>query len=119
MAQIEAEVRRRPVGRTIVDICRDLGVSPGLCEGTFWNRVFTAIHCFRGSISNVVLEMRRREQVFDKNVQDRSPGLDWPEETREGIRRVLGFLIGEPLVDPFSAAPSPGAPVAAAATGPP
>ena len=119
MAQIEAEVRRRPVGRTIVDICRDLGVSPSLCEGSFWNCIFTAIHYFRGSLCNVVLEMRRREKLFEKNVQDRSPGLDWPEETRDGIRRVLGFLIGESLVDPFHASPAPGAPVAAAATGPP
>ena len=54
MAQLEAEVRRRPIGRTIVDICRDLGISPSLCDGPFWNRVFMAIHCYRGSLGNIV-----------------------------------------------------------------
>ena len=47
------------------------------------------------------------------------PNLALPEQTREGIRRVLGFFIGEPPVDPFRPATAPGAPVAAAATGPP
>jgi hypothetical protein len=41
------------------------------------------------------------------------------EETRTGIRRVLGFLIGETPVDPFAVVAGPGALVAAAATGPP
>jgi hypothetical protein len=127
MAQVEAEVRRRPIGQTIVAICRDLGISPSLCDGTFWNRVFMAIHCHRGSLGNIVLEMRRREKRFDKE-HWQHPNLALPEQTREGIRRVLGFRIGEPPVDPFRPVPAPGAPasvatpnvpVAAAATGPP
>jgi len=127
MAQLEAEVRRRPIGQTIVDICRDLGISPSLCDGMFWNRVFMAIHCYRGSLGNVVPEMRRREKRFD-NEQWKHPNLALPEETREGIRRVLGFFIGEPPVDPFRPVPAPSAPasvatpsvpVAEAATGPP
>jgi hypothetical protein len=127
MAQVEAEVRRRPIGQTIVDICRDLGISPTLCDGTFWNRVFTAIHCYRGSFANIMLEMRRREKRFDHE-HWQHPKLALPEQTREGVRRVLGFAIGEPPVDPFRPMSEPGAPatdtapsvpVAAVATGPP
>ena len=128
MAQLDAEVLRRPIGQSIVAICRDFGISPSLCEGAFWNRVFMAIHCYRGNLSNVVLEMQRREKQFDKDYW-KHPDLPLPEQTREGIRRVLGFRIGEPPVDPFRPVPAPDAPasvaaapsvpVAPAATGPP
>ena len=109
MAQVEAEARRRPVGQSIVAICGDFGISPSLCEGAFWNRVFMAIHRYRGRVSNVVLEMQRREKQFDKD-HWKHPDLPLPEQTREGIRRVLGFRIGEPPVDPFRPVPAPGAP---------
>ena len=118
MEAIEAEVRRSPVGRTIAAICRDLGISPALCDGTFWNRLFDAIRLYRGSLGSFVLEMTRREQRFEKE-EWKHPGLELPEETRDGIRRVLGFVIGETPVDPFAVAAAAMAPVAAAATGPP
>jgi hypothetical protein len=125
MAQVEAEVRRRPVGQTIVDICRDLGISPSLCEGTFWDHVFMAIHCYRGSFNNIVLVLNKRAKLFDKE-HWKHPNLALAEETREGIRRVLGFLTGEKPVDPFRPMPAPLAavaapnvPITAAATGPP
>lgn len=116
MRQIEAQVRRRPVGQTIVDICRDLGVSPALCAGPFWNRIFDAIRWYRGSFGNVVLEMRRREKRLDRELW-KHPGLGLPETTRAGIRRVVGCFIGETPDDPVEAgvAASP----AATATGPP
>lgn len=118
MAAIEAEVRRSPVGRTLAAICRDLGVSPALCDGMFWNRLFDAIRLYRGSLGSLVLELKRREHQFDQE-EWRHPGLDLPEETRDGVRRVLGFFIGETPVDPFDAAAAPMPPIAAAATGPP
>jgi hypothetical protein len=118
MAQLEAEVRSRPIGQTIVEICRDLGISPGLCDGAFWNRVFMAIHCYRGNLGNLVLEMRRREKRFDKD-QWKHPDLPLPEQTHDGVRRVLGFFIGEPLVDPYRPVPAPSAPAADAAPGVP
>jgi hypothetical protein len=121
MEAIEAEVRRSPVGRTIAAICRDLGISPSLCDGAFWNRLFDAIRLYRGSLGSLVLEVKRREQLFDKEAWKR-PGMEWPEETRHGVRRVLGFFIGEnPVdpVDPFAVVAAPMAAVAAAATGPP
>jgi hypothetical protein len=136
MDEIEAQVRRSPVGRTIAAICRDLGISPSLCDGIFWNRLFDAIRLYRGSLPSLVLEVTRRERRFDKE-EWKHPGLELPEESRSGIRRVLGFFVGEPLVNPFAVLAAPGAmaaptataargamaapmaPVAAAATGPP
>jgi hypothetical protein len=118
MEAIEAQVHRSPVGRTIAAICRDLGISPSLCEGMFWNRLFDAIRLYRGSIGGFVLAVKRCEQRFDKE-EWKHPGLELPDETRNGIRRVLGFFIGETLVDPFAVLAAPMAPVAAAATGPP
>ena len=118
METIEAEVRRSPVGRTIAAICRDFGISPALCDGAFWNRLFDSIRLYRGSLPSLVLEVKRREQRFYKE-EWRHPGLELPEETRSGIRRVLGFFIGESPVDPFAVAAGPMAAVAAAATGPP
>jgi hypothetical protein len=127
MAQLEAEVRRRPIGQTIADICRDLGISPGLCESAFWDQVFMAIHRYRGNLGNMIVELRQREKRFDKE-HWKHPNLALPEESREGVRRDLGFLIGEPPVDPHRPMPEAGAPasvaapsaqVAEAATGPP
>jgi hypothetical protein len=118
MEAIEAQVRRCPIGRTIAAICRDLGISPALCDGSFWSRLFDAIRLHRGSLCGLVLEVTRREQRFEKE-EWKHPGLELPEETRDGIRRVLGFMIGETLVNPFAVIASPGARMAAAATGPP
>ena len=40
---IEAEVRARPIGRTIADICRDLGLVAMMCTGEFWDAATRAI----------------------------------------------------------------------------
>jgi hypothetical protein len=114
MEEIEAEVRSSPVGRTIAAICRDLGISPSLCDGMFWNRLFDAIRLYRGSLGSLVLDVKRREQRFEKEAW-KHPGLEWPEESREGIRRVLGFFIGETSADRAAAVAAPGAPTAMAA----
>ncbi|HUN38684.1 MAG TPA: hypothetical protein VMU81_00190 [Acetobacteraceae bacterium] len=52
LARIEAEVRSRPIGRTIADICRDLGVIPFLCTRTFWDAAFRAMVCYESSDLN-------------------------------------------------------------------
>ena len=54
-------------------------------------------------------EKTRREQAFIQE-QDRKLGstLDWLHLKRDEIRQVLGFFIGEPPVDPFSALPRHG-----------
>jgi hypothetical protein len=67
----------------------------------------------------LVLEVKRREKRFSK-AEWKRPGLELPEENREGIRRVLGFWIGEgDPTDLFDLLVGPGVGVVAAATGPP
>ena len=64
-------------------------------------------------------DIRGREIDFAAALdRDRTLALDWPEQTRDGIRRILGFFIGEDPVSPFPPSPPPGL-VDAAATGPP
>jgi hypothetical protein len=119
LAEFEAQVRRRPLGRTLVDICLDLAVVPGFCAGPFWNTLFDSIRLLGGSIPSLMQEKVRREQAFCEE-QDKKPGSnwDWQEMTRDAIRRVLGFFIGEAVNDAFDPLPQPYAPAAAAAPGP-
>jgi hypothetical protein len=118
MEQLEAEIRGRPIGRVIADICQDLGIAPRLCAGGFWNDIFDALRCYGGNLARLSGEMRRRETRFEQEL-DRQPSLGWPEEGREVIRRVLGFLVGEPPVNPSPALATACVPAAAAALWPP
>jgi hypothetical protein len=58
-------------------------------------------------------EKARRRAAFDKE-QDSSPNAtwDWINMSREALRQVLGFFIGEPPINPLD-------PAAAIATAPP
>jgi hypothetical protein len=119
LAELEQQVRRRPLGRTIVDICLDLAVVPGFCTGTFWNQLFDVMQCYGGSIAAMTRERRRREQSYHQE-QDRisTPSGQWPDLRRQMLRQVLGFFIGEEPILPFR----PSGPIALAreaATGPP
>ena len=51
LEELEAQARRRPIGRTLVDICLDLAVVPGFCTGRFWHALFDSIRLHRGSIA--------------------------------------------------------------------
>ena len=101
VGQLQAEIRRHPVGRVLADICSDLGISPSLCPGNFWFEITCGIMCYRGNLPRLMKEFRRREIRFCDTEADRNPALGWPEPTRDGNRRVLGFFIGEPPVTPF------------------
>ena len=96
LEELEAQVRRRPLGRTLVEICLDLAVVPGFCTGAFWNELFDSIRLHGGSVATLMLEKVRREEAFCKE-QDRTIGSnwDWQEMGREALRRVLGFCIGD------------------------
>ena len=120
LEELEAQVRRRPLGRTLVDICLDLAVVPGFCTGPFWNELFDSIRLRGGSIATLMQEKVHREKAFGKEL-DRKPGSnwDWQEMGREAIRRVLGCFIGEASDNPFDPLPELCAARAAVATGPP
>jgi len=119
LEELEAQVRRRPLGRTLVEICLDLAVVPGFCTGAFWNEVFESIHWHGGSVGTLMQTKVRREKAFSRE-QDRKVGSDWDWQTlgREGLRRALGFFIGEAADAPFDPLPELYAQAAAVATGP-
>jgi hypothetical protein len=120
LEELVAQVRRRPLGRTVVDICLDLAVMPGLCSSPFWNELFDIMHCFGGSVVALMQEKSRRQEAFAEE-QDKRPGSnwDWLDLPREAVRKVLGFFIGEDPVDPFARSAAPCLAGAAVATGPP
>jgi hypothetical protein len=120
LEELQAQVRRRPLGRSIIDICLDLAVMPGVCTGPFWNELFDIMNCYGGNLAGLMRERVRREEAFAKE-QDRQPGSnsDWIGMPREAIRKVLGFFVGEEPVDPFARSVAPCVPAAAVATGPP
>jgi len=120
LEELEAQVRRRPLGRTLVDICLDLAVVPGFCAGPFWNELFDGIRLHGGSIGTLMQEKVRREEAFRRE-QDGKPGSnwDWLEMGREALRRVLGIFIGEAVDAPFDPISQQCTAGAATATGPP
>jgi hypothetical protein len=119
LEELEAQVRRRSLGRTLVDICLDLAVVPGFCTGAFWNELFDSIRLHGGSVATLMLEKVRREEAFCKE-QDRTLGSnwDWQEMGREALRRVLGFCIGDVTDAAYHPVSELYAPAAAAAAGP-
>jgi hypothetical protein len=50
-AEIAAEVRRRPVGAVIAEICRDLGIMPGQLDRAFWDELSRAIIAYGGNLA--------------------------------------------------------------------
>jgi hypothetical protein len=112
--ELERQVRRRTIGRTIAEICLDLAVVPVLCSSAFWNDLFNLMHYYGGGgVVTLMREKQRRGQAFiqeqDKNIDS---NWDWSDPKPDALRQILGFFIGEEPVDPF-------APAAAPATGPP
>ena len=104
-ADLLAEVRRRPIGRTLGDICADLGIAPGLCLASFWNDLFSTVLHYDGSPAVYEIRRWRREQAFAEE-QDCKPTLDqsWPPLDAGGGRayvvKAVGFFIGEAPVEP-------------------
>ncbi len=119
LKELEAQVRRRPLGRTLVDICLDLAVVPGFCSGPFLNDLLDSIRLRGGSIGVLMVEKMHREQAFCKE-QDQKVGSnwDWQRLTQDAVRRMLGGLIGEAADAASGPISERYAPAAAVATGP-
>lgn len=119
LEELEAEIRRRPLGRTLVAICMDLAVVPAFCTGPFWNELLEIIHNLNGCLLTLMRERVRREKAFAQEQDRRGPNdWHWWDLSRETIRDALGFLIGETRAEPFLPTVSAGT-RAAAAIGPP
>jgi hypothetical protein len=107
LAELEAEIRRRGVGAALTDICRDLGVSPRLCQGNFWYALQCYIMWCRGNLYRLVKDLNRQETAFEAFTNP-TPPLCLPECTRDAVPRMLGFVIGDrwPVMpDPRDAPP--------------
>ena len=92
-----ADVRRRPVGRTINYILMDLAVVPGFC-GDFWNDLYNIFRRYGGSIHRLYKVRERREKTFQRE-RDKRPDtwhIDWRDLRPSTVRLALGCLIGEP-----------------------
>lgn len=52
--EIAAELRRRPLGAVLVDICRDFGIRPGDLTGTQWHELLHVIVLYDGDIATLL-----------------------------------------------------------------
>jgi hypothetical protein len=58
--ELLAELRRRPPGAILADICRDLGVLPGDLDPKIWRELQRAITIYGGSAMRLFGDMTRR-----------------------------------------------------------
>jgi hypothetical protein len=63
--EIAAEVRSRPVGAVIADICRDLGIAPGDLDRAFWEELNLAIISYGGTCAGVLDDLIHRSFAFN------------------------------------------------------
>jgi hypothetical protein len=108
--EMEVRIRRRPIGRTIVDICLDLGVHQ--CAQEFWQHLFGAVYWYRGNFGRWQREEARRYKTFDheRNHKPINGWWEWWEPKLDRLRQALGFLPGEPPVLPPDLLPLPAPP---------
>ena len=98
LKELEAQVRRRSIGRTIGEICLDLGISPAVCGGEIWWEISEIFQHFDGNFSHFNETHRNRRKAFDKERQ-RQPQTwtyDLWDKPRDAMRDMLGYVIGEP-----------------------
>ena len=97
LKELEAQVRRRSVGRTIAEICMDLGVTANACEGGFWHEIWQTLLHFGGKFEHVFSVQESRKEAF-QNERDKRPEtwtFDWRDRPKDAIRQILGYLLGE------------------------
>jgi hypothetical protein len=128
--EIEAEVLRRPYGRTIAAICCDFGVVPGLCTRGFWDTLLEAIACHDGNALRLWQNMHRKSEQYEREqahdhehalhdaqaLEDEQAGRPETFQLHSDVGlypdQTLGFKIGEPPVDLFRDEPMPATPPA-------
>jgi hypothetical protein len=112
---LERQIRRLPMGRVFLAIALDLGVVPAICHPGLWSALSDIMIFFSSgnTVAKLMQEKTRRRAAFDKEQDSvRDSNWDWVRMTREALRQVLGFFVGEPPVNPLD-------PAAAIATAPP
>ena len=77
-AEIAAEVRHRPVGAVIANICRDLGIAPGDLDRAFWDEIALAIIDYGGSLSGFFADLNKQVFAIDPGERSDLPDPPWP-----------------------------------------
>ena len=97
LKELEAQVRCRSVGRTIAEICADLGIWSTVCEGEFWSEITRILAQFGGNFEELFDARERRKKTFEKERQTRPDTWtsDLRDQPREAIRQLLGYILGE------------------------
>ncbi len=72
--EIDAEVRRRPVGAVLVDICLDLGIVPGQLDPATWDELRRDLILYGGSLTTLVLPSERKRRSADPGSDPRRVG---------------------------------------------
>ena len=130
--QIEAEVRTRPIGRTVADIRRDLGIIAMMCKREFWDSVADAIARYEDSAATCPQDASPEPEPLPQTPQEDSSPEQTDRATTLPARQTPAFKPGRRRATaPFRAMPAhPGprdnvplsnrrAPASPAATGPP
>ena len=97
LKELEAQVRRRSVGRTIAEICLDLGVAATTAEGGFWLEIYRILLHFDGNPEAFFGMQESRRKAFAKE-RDKRPdtwSAAWRDRPKDAIRQLLGYLLGE------------------------
>ena len=100
LKELEAQIRRQPVGQTIAEICLDLGITPSFCQGATWSEILRSMMHFGANLEKFFDVQKQRRKNFERE-WDRMPMpvalvYDWQDKPREMFRQIFGFLIGEP-----------------------
>ena len=90
MKELEAQVRLRSIGRTIAEICLDLGISRASCHGAFWHELYLAMTNFGGDFHQFHEVQTHRREAFQKE----------RDKPKDAVREMLGFILGEPPPHP-------------------
>ena len=99
LKELEAQIRRQPVGQTIADICLDLGITPSFCEGATWSDILRTLMHFGANLEEFFDVQKHRRKTYDR-IWDKLPMTiiyDWQDKPREVFQQIFGFLIGQPL----------------------
>jgi hypothetical protein len=75
---LDPVVRRRPVGAVIVDICLDLGITPGRLDRAFWDELSRAIIAYGGNLACFLGNLNRRLFALGSGDHADRAGSGWP-----------------------------------------
>ncbi len=116
---IAAEIRHRPIGAVIVDICLDLDIVAGQMDRATWDELSLALIGHGGSLANLVFRRERQRRPADPPV---APPADSPTQGAAGHGTSIADMTivfpewptrSPPPPSPMAAGLSPGC------TGPP